>query len=308
MNILITGIHGFVGSNLVEALKREHTIFGLDIISPEKDGVVKTFSWKDLPQIFDIDTVIHLAGKAHDTKNQSDTKIYFDINLGLTQKIFDWFLQSKARKFIFFSSVKAAAESVEGDFLTEDALPKPKGAYGESKFAAENYINSQNFQSKNIYILRPAMIYGKGNKGNLNLLYNFVKRNIPYPLGAFENRRSFVSIYNISFTVKNLIERNIKSGIYNVADDETLSTNELIELIAAVSGKKKRIWKLPPAFMNFAAKIGSILHLPLNSERLRKLTENYAVSNKKNKTALGIEKMPVSAKEGFENTIKNFEN
>ncbi|MDR2684020.1 MAG: NAD(P)-dependent oxidoreductase, partial [Prevotellaceae bacterium] len=109
MNILITGIHGFVGANLVAALKENHIIYGLDIVSPEKEGVVKTFSWNKLDKLPEIEAVIHLAGKAHDTKNQSEAKVYFDINLGLTQKIFDWFLQSSTKKFIFFSSVKAAA-------------------------------------------------------------------------------------------------------------------------------------------------------------------------------------------------------
>lgn len=112
MNILITGIHGFVGSNLVIALKEHHVLYGLDIVAPEKEGVVKTFAWEDiestsfpmqrLPQF---DAIIHLAGKAHDTKNQSVAQAYFDINTGLTQKIFDFFLESTAKKFIFFSSV-----------------------------------------------------------------------------------------------------------------------------------------------------------------------------------------------------------
>ncbi|MDR0371131.1 MAG: NAD-dependent epimerase/dehydratase family protein [Prevotellaceae bacterium] len=312
MNILITGIHGFVGSNLVEALKKEHTIYGLDIVSPEKEGVVKTFAWNDLDTLPEISAIIHLAGKAHDTKNRADEKVYFDINLGLTQKIFDWFLQSNAKKFIFFSSVKAAAENVTGEFLTENIVPTPKGVYGKSKIAAENYIQSKEQATKNkdkiVYILRPAMIHGRGNKGNLNLLYGFVKKGIPYPLGAFENRRSFTFIDNMAFVIKNLLEKNIAVGIYNVADDETLSTNELIELIAAFSGKKSRIWTLSPKFMNFIAKIGTIFYLPLNSERLRKLTENYVVSNEKIKVALQIEKMPISAKEGFELTIKSFEN
>ena len=70
MNILITGVHGFVGSNLVKALSPENTIYGLDIVAPEKDGIVKTFSWDDLGGIDlpQIDAVIHLAGKAHDTR------------------------------------------------------------------------------------------------------------------------------------------------------------------------------------------------------------------------------------------------
>ncbi|MDR1347298.1 MAG: NAD-dependent epimerase/dehydratase family protein, partial [Prevotellaceae bacterium] len=214
MTILITGIHGFVGSNLVSALKQSHSIYGLDIISPEKEGVIKTFSWNELDQIPEVDAIIHLAGKAHDTKNQSESQTYFDINLGLTQKIFDYFLQSKAKKFIFFSSVKAAADSVEGDILTEDVIPNPVGPYGESKIAAEKYIQSQDWKDKSVYIFRPCMIHGPGNKGNLNLLYNVVKKGIPWPLGAFENRRSFTSIDNLSFIVGQIIEKNIASGIY----------------------------------------------------------------------------------------------
>ena len=147
MNILITGIHGFVGSNFVVALKERHNLYGLDIVVPEKEGVVKTFSWKDIePASFPMrnlpkfDAIIHLAGKAHDTKNRSAAQTYFGINTGLTQKIFDFFLESTAKKFVFFSSVKAAADSVVGDMLTEDVVPSPIGPYGESKIAAENYI------------------------------------------------------------------------------------------------------------------------------------------------------------------------
>lgn len=322
MNILITGIHGFVGTNLVEALKDIHTIYGLDIISPLKDGIEYTFSWNELDKLPNIDAVIHLAGKAHDTKNKTASQVYFDINLGLTQKIYDWFLNSSAKKFIFFSSVKAAADVVKGEVLTEDIVPTPKGPYGESKIAAEKYINSifqisdsisgnglssiQNSDKKN-YIFRPCMIHGPGNKGNLNLLYNVVKKGIPYPLGAFENRRSFTSIDNLSFIIGQLLTSDIPSGIYNMADDETLSTNELIRLISDVMNKRPKIWNCPVALMNACAKLGAVLHLPLNEERLQKLTENYVVSNKKIKEALGIEKMPVTAYEGFRKTIRSFE-
>ena len=196
MNILITGIHGFVGFNLVVALKERHILYGLDIVAPEKEGVVKTFAWEDiestsfpmqrLPQF---DAIIHLAGKAHDTKNQSVAQAYFDINTGLTQRIFDFFLESTAKKFIFFSSVKAVADSVVGDALREDVIPTPIGPYGESKIAAENYILDKlknkneklklHDDKKQVYILRPCMIHGPGNKGNLNLLYNVVKKGIP---------------------------------------------------------------------------------------------------------------------------------
>ena len=322
MIILITGIHGFVGSNLVMSLKSHHTLYGLDIIAPEKEGVIKTFSWEDIQTKKDLpafDAVIHLAGKAHDTKNQSQAQVYFDINTGLTQKIFDFFLNSSAKKFIFFSSVKAAADSVVGDMLTEDVIPTPVGPYGESKIRAEEYIldklKVENGElrvtmqcDKQVYILRPCMIHGPGNKGNLNLLYGVVKKGIPWPLGDFENRRSFTSIDNLCFAVNGLVTKDIPSGIYHMGDDEALSTNELIAIMCEVMGKKPHIWKMNKGFMEGCAGVGTLLHLPLNTERLRKLTENYVVSNAKIKSALGIDKMPVTAKEGLIKTIKSFEN
>ena len=324
MNILITGIHGFVGSNLVIALREYHTLYGLDITAPEKEGVVKTFAWKDIePTSFPMqflpkfDTIIHLAGKAHDTKNQSASQVYFDINTGLTQKIFDFFLESSAKRFIFFSSVKAAADSVVGDMLTEDVIPTPVGPYGESKIAAEEYILSKlrsehgelkvaMQRDKRVYILRPCMIHGPGNKGNLNLLYNVVKKGIPWPLGDFENKRSFTSIDNLCYVVEGLLTKDVASGIYHMGDDEALSTNELIALMCEAMGKEPHIWKMNRKMMEGCAGLGTLLHLPLNTERLRKLTENYVVSNEKIKSALGIDRMPVRAADGIMKTIRSF--
>lgn len=324
MNILITGIHGFVGSNLVIALREYHALYGLDIITPEKEGVVKTFSWKDIettsfPMQFlpKFDAIIHLAGKAHDTKNQSASQVYFDINTGLTQKIFDFFLESSAKRFIFFSSVKAAADSVVGDMLTEDVIPTPVGPYGESKIAAEEYILSKlrsehgelkvaMQRDKRVYILRPCMIHGPGNKGNLNLLYNVVKKGIPWPLGDFENKRSFTSIDNLCYVVEGLLTKDVANGIYHMGDDEALSTNELIALMCEAMGKEPHIWKMNRKMMEGCAGLGTLLHLPLNTERLRKLTENYVVSNEKIKLALGIDRMPVRAADGIMKTIRSF--
>lgn len=308
MKILITGVHGFVGSNLVKALKVENTIYGLDIVAPQKEGVIKTYSWNELEQgnIPEVDAIIHLAGKAHDTKNRSKAQVYFDINTGLTQKIYDYFLKTSAKKFILFSSVKAAADQVVGDILTEDITPSPQGPYGESKIKAEEYIQSKWPVDKFVYILRPCMIHGPGNKGNLNLLYQVVSKGIPWPLGAFENRRTFTSIGNLCVVINGLLTKPVESGIYHMADDEALSTNELIEVICTALGKKAHIWYIPKSLMNGVARIGGWLHLPLNPLRMQKLTENYVVSNAKIKKALGLQKFPISAKEGLISTIKSF--
>ena len=314
MRILITGVHGFVGGNLVAYLAPKNEIYGLDIIAPEKEGVVKTYSWEDLESglVPEIDAIIHLAGKAHDTKNQSAAEVYFKVNFGLTQKIFDYFLAHPSiKKFVFFSTAKAAADKVEG-VLTEDVIPSPVGPYGESKIAAERYIleskesRKDEFTDRRVYIFRPCMIHGPGNKGNLNLLYNVVRRGIPWPLGAFENRRTFTSVENICFAVNGVLTQDAPSGIYNMGDDEALSTNELIEEICKSLGKKAHIWKLPKGLMTGCARVGGWLHLPLNPDRLQKLTENYVSSNAKIKKTLGVEKMPVDAREGLKVTLKSF--
>ena len=314
MKILITGAHGFVGSNLVEALSKKHSIYGLDIIAPEKEGVIKTYSWEDLDkpgEIPEVDAIIHLAGKAHDTKNQSTAEVYFKVNTELTKKIYDYYLASPtAKKFIFFSSVKAAADRVEGDYVDENVTPNPVGPYGESKIKAEEYIREKEAEriakGKEAYVLRPCMIHGPGNKGNLNLLYGVVKKGIPWPLGAFENKRTFTSIDNLCFIIKGLLTKEVESGIYNINDDEAVSTNELIEIICSAMGKKAHIWRIPRGLMEGVAKSGGWLHLPLNPERLQKLTENYVSSNVKIKKALGVVKLPVRAKDGLAMTIKSF--
>lgn len=311
MRILITGINGFVGTNFTNAWKGNHSLFGLDIHQPDKEGAERTFNWDEMGKVPPVDAIVHLAGKAHDTKNQSEAKSYFDINTGLTQRIFDYFLQSDAKTFVFFSSVKAAADSVPGDVLTEEVVPHPIGPYGESKIRAEEYLLSKRAAADNlgkrVFILRPCMIHGPGNKGNLNLLYNVVSKGIPWPLGAFNNRRSFCSIDNISYVVEQLIvKEGVESGIYHVGDDMPVSTNELIKLISDSVGKKSRIWRFPRGWINSMAAVGDVLHLPLNKQRLQKLTENYVVSNEKIKKALGIEKMPVSAREGLKKTLDSF--
>jgi len=311
MNILVTGIHGFVGSNLVKSLTDSHTLYGLDLITPQKQGVTKTYSWndlknKDLPRF---DVIIHLAGKAHDTKKQSREQEYFDVNTTLTRTIYDYFLASYAKKFIFFSSVKAVADTVDGDILTEDVEEKPKGPYGESKLLAEKYIQScwpETNTEKQVYIMRPCMIHGSGNKGNLNLLFSIIRKGFPWPLAAFKNKRSFTSIDNLCYIIVKLVQSNIVSGVYNISDDEAISTNGLVYLMCDVLACKARFLHVPVWFANGLARAGDMLHLPLNTERLHKLTENYVVSNKKIKQAVGIKNMPVTAHEGLTKTLKSF--
>lgn len=252
------------------------------------------------------DIVIHLAGKAHDTKNVAQPDEYYQVNTELTKKTFDAFLLSTARVFITLSSVKAAADVVEG-VLTEEVKPNPQTHYGKSKLLAEQYILAQTIPpGKRVYIIRPCMIHGPGNKGNLNLLYRVVSKNIPWPLATFNNRRSFCSIENLCFVINELIWReDITSGVYNMADDEALSTNDLIRYMAESLGRQPKLLQLPTNFIRTFARLGDWLKLPLNSERLQKLTESYIVSNQKIKSAIG-KPLPLITKDGLMRTFRSF--
>lgn len=296
MNVIITGISGFVGSNLSQYLRSYDC---------HVSGVSLRSEWT-LDK--NADAIVHLAGKAHDTENTTIEEDYYKINTDLTKKIFDEFLNSDIKDFIYFSSVKAVADCVE-DVLDENHSAGPKTSYGRSKRLAEEYLLAKTIpQTKRLFIIRPCMIHGPGNKGNLNLLYKIVKIGIPWPLGAFNNKRSFLSIDNLNFLILQLLKnKKITSGIYNFADDDFLSTNELIKIIDEALGKKTKQLNIYPEFINIFSKIGDKIKLPLNSERLKKLTENYKVSNLKIKSALDIAQLPVSTKEGLIKTIKSFQ-
>ena len=293
MSIYLTGASGFVGKNLIAYF--------------DNKVLVKRHE-RDSKFLIKENAVIHLAGKAHDLNNITNADEYYEVNTELTKQIFDAFLISDASVFIMLSSVKAVADNVVG-VLTEDCQPNPKTHYGKSKLLAESYILSKTIpNNKRVYILRPCMIHGPSNKGNLNLLYNLVSKRIPWILGSFENKRSYCSIDNLLYIINQLLRDNAApSGVYNVSDNEYLSTNEVISLMSYSNSQKPVILKIPIFIVIFMAKIGDLIPLPLNSERLKKLTESYMVSNAKIKKYI-LKDLPISSKQGILKTLKSFQN
>ncbi|WP_264553439.1 NAD-dependent epimerase/dehydratase family protein [Flavobacterium sp. N2038] len=296
MKITITGATGFVGTHLIEYLKDYMEINAMSVrYSPNQTFELNT------------DVVVHLAGKAHDLKKVSVPNEYYEANFELTKQLFDAFLCSTASVFIFISTVKAVADKVEG-ILKEDTIPNPQTHYGIAKHKAEEYILSKNVsKDKKVFILRPCMIHGPENKGNLNLLYKLVSKNIPWPLAVYKNERSFLSVDNLCFLIRSIIEKdNVASGVYNISDDEFLSTNDLIKIISSICKKRNVFLTIPVFIINKIARVGDLMKLPLNSETLQKLTENYRVSNQKIKIALEIDTLPMTAQQGLKKTIKSF--
>ncbi len=296
MKIIITGASGFVGENLIQYLSSRNI---------EANPVsLKKNDWHEKITL-NAGAIIHLAGKAHDTLNTSSEDEYFKVNRDLTVELFNLFLESNISDFFYFSSVKAVADTVEG-VLTEEMSADPLTPYGKSKL--EKYLLSKELPpDKRLFIIRPCMIHGPGNKGNLNLLFSIVKKGIPWPLGAFDNQRSFLSIGNLCFLIERMLgDKNLQSGIFNFSDDNPLSTNELVILISKVLNKGPKIWRMNKRLISAFTQVGDNLALPLNSERLKKLTESYVVSNQKIKRELGISELPISVQDGLTTTIRSF--
>ncbi|MDZ7605067.1 MAG: NAD-dependent epimerase/dehydratase family protein [Cyclobacteriaceae bacterium] len=310
--ILITGVTGFVGRSLVSYF---HEKEGLRLFAHSRNAQKAREAFSDfkveiVPEIhaellnnYKIDTVIHLAGIAHDLSGNFKEQDYVEGNVENTKRIYDQFAQSEASTFIFMSSIKAVTDHTD-DLIDEAFAPEPKTPYGKSKLWAEQYLNEHPANGKRVVILRPCMIHGPGNKGNLNLLYQFVKKGIPYPLAAFDNRRSFLSIGNLCFAVEKIIQTPGCRGTFHIADDEAISTTELVKIIGKCTGKSPKMVKIPVALIKSIATVGSALHLPFNKATLGKLTESMAVSNRRLLLTLNTE-FPIPTREGLMLTIKS---
>ena len=297
MKIALFGSTGFVGQHLLDGLEAE--------IIPVN---IRKIAWESqIPA--DVDAFINCIGKAHDHKGAATEHDFYFANYELVKVLFEEFLKSNAQIFIHISSIAAVEENERKEVLTENSVGNPQSHYGKSKKAAEEYLLKQSLPSgKKIFILRPTMIHGEGDKGNLTLLYKIISKGIPYPLGAFQNSRTFISVDNVVFLINEIIKKHteMKGGVYHITDDEPLSTQKIIEIIGAAKGKKPLILSPPKFLINSLAKMGDMISLPINSKRLKKMTSNLIVSNQKIKKELHLDSLPMSAENGMKKTIESF--
>lgn len=296
--LVLGGNNGFIGSHLSKSLAKS---FDCKFVS------MRNFDW--LSDNFSPNCVINLVGKAHDFTGSAKEEDFYYANYELAKKAFQLFIESPANLFIHISSLAAIEEIEAPASLSEIANYNSVTPYGKSKRAAEEWLLEQTLpMGKKMIILRPPMVHGAGDKGNLNQLYKLVSKGIPYPLVKFKNKRSFLSIENFCFFIEQiLIKRDkMESGIYHLADDETLSSNEIVKIIKEETGFNTPCLPMPKGIVRWVSKIGDRTTFPLNTWRLKKLTSNLVVSNKKIKIALSIQRLPRTAKEGLRETIRSF--
>ena len=230
--VLITGANSFVGMNIEKWFLKTPDEFEVDTVDTMNDA------WKQA-DFSKYDTVFHVAGIAHVDPKPEMAPLYYKVNRDLTVEIARHSKEKGVKQFIFMSSkiVYHASKSMKGDVVSFDTVPNPNDFYGDSKLQAENGIKALESSDFKVCILRPPMIYGPGNKGNISRLGWLACKSPVFP--AWHNKRSMLHVYNLAEFVRNLILREM-SGVFFPQNAELADTVEIVRIVANENGH--RIW------------------------------------------------------------------
>jgi len=293
MNFLITGIHGFVGTQLTPLLKSGNAIYGLDILNKSSYDIVETIHWDDIERVPKCDVVLHLAGKAHSVpKTAAEEQVFYDVNLGLTKKLCAGLDKTGIPKSFVFVSTVAVYGLESGENITEKFPLLGKTPYALSKIQAEQFLTEWS-QKNNVLltILRPSLIAGPNPPGNLGAMIHGIKTGKYLNIGGGKARKSVLMVQDIARLIPLVAD---KGGIYNICDSNHPSFSELENVICKQLNKSGVI-SIPLFIANIIAKIGDLLgsHAPINSDKLSKITKSLTFSNAKAKSELGWQPLDV---------------
>jgi nucleoside-diphosphate-sugar epimerase len=290
VKVVVTGASGFIGSHLLPLLVAR----GCEVVAISRSPVAfPDVVWRHSPDLGPgsdwsgvlpgADAVVHLAGRAHVLHGRADEELLCRrINTEGTRRLARQAAEAGVRHFVFLSSCHAvAADSRE--VLARHTVPRPVSAYGQSKLAAEQAVREELGPSACAWtILRPPLVYGRGNRANFARLAALVRSGWPVPLAGVKNRRSLVGAANLAdFVVRACLENDASRGrVYYPADEPDLSTPELIELLAAALGRRARLFALPGVALRAAAQLPGL-------RAFRTLTASLFVDTQPHRRELG---------------------
>lgn len=257
--ILITGASGFLGTHTVPYLKR---FFDVQTLSLRDDQVINNYTFSH------VDVVVYLTGIAHQSKKM-DSTLYYTINRDMAVMLARKAKANGVSQFVYISSIKAIGEGGKGIYKEGNAC-HPLTDYGKSKLQAEQELLKLSDDQFVVSVIRPAVVYGKGAKGNIDKLMKLIDRLPVIPLGGIVNRRSMVYVGNFLALLKSVIN-NAMPGIFIAADKETKSTSDMVVEINRLMPNHKKIIALPKFMRNF---IRMVLPAMYN-----KLFEDFEVDN-----------------------------
>lgn len=299
--ILVTGASGFVGRHVCDRLEREgsrvrkvlrpgHPLregqdIGIEDIGPTTD-------WAQA--LAGCDAVVHLAARVHVFQPGAGPAEYFRVNVEGSERLARSAAAAGVRRFVFLSSVKVNGESTDGRPFSENDVPAPTDAYAASKLEAEVRLRQIAVDTGvEIVILRPPLVYGAGVKANFLSLLRAVDAGIPMPLAAVENRRSLLYVGNLASAIETCLHHPAAPGsTYLVADDDDVSTPELVRRISAALGRRPRLFPLPVSLLEAAA---ALLGRQAQAQRL---TRSLQLDLTRIKSELGW-RPPLSMQQGL---------
>lgn len=297
--ILITGPNGFIGSHLYSRLNgnqyklRTLSRFPYTLCS---DHWITDLATENCPEglCAGIDTIFHLAGKAHAlAENQQDEAEYRLINTEGTRKLLEAARQAGVKRFVFFSSVKAVGEC-DLQPMDESVTIPADTSYGQSKYEAEQLVLHGGYVPHPV-VIRPCMVYGNSDKGNLPLMIKAIHKGLFPPLPELHNRRSMVHVEDVVSAALLAAENPAAAGqVYIVSDGQSYSTRQLYDWIRAGLGKPFLNWAIPFTMLRLLAKIGdgigwlSRRRFVFDGAALQKLTASAWYSSAKFERELGF--------------------
>lgn len=240
-HILITGAKSFVGTNVGNWLLKEPENFAVDVVDTMNDA------WKQA-DFSKYDVVFHVAGIAHVDPKPEMATLYYKVNRDLAIEVAKWAKEHGVKQFIYMSSriVYHASKSMRADVTTAETKPDPNDFYGDSKLQAEKDLNELACDSFKVAIMRPPMIYGPGNKGNLPRLAWLATKVPMFP--AWHNKRSMLHVYNLAEFIKQVIIREL-GGTFFPQNKEYADTVEIVRCFAKEHGHKIWITRLLNPFV-----------------------------------------------------------
>lgn len=287
--VLVTGATGFIGRALVTALagRGMHVRAAVRRAEQRVAGAIEHVVLGDIgggarweEGLESVDCVVHLAGRVHKGGTEKE---FYRVNCEGTRQLVEAAGRSGVRRVVYLSSL-SVLEGHEGrQAVTEESPAEPLTAYGRSKVAAERVLLEAAEEDRlEVTIVRPPLVYGPGAPGNMVRMVRLVAREVPLPLGAIKNKRSFVGIDNlVDFLILCMSHPKAEGEVFNVADDEHVSTPELARLLGQFLGVRVRLIPVPVGGLKWAATVVGM------GETVRKLTESFVVSTEKAKKYLG---------------------
>ena len=263
MRVLVTGATGFVGRSLCRRLMNHHVVYR-GICRVGEDMPPRILSLQDaageLSEPLQIDAVVHLAARVHVMGDQAaDPEAEFRAaNVDLTLALAEWAAACGAKRFIFMSSAKVNGEAtLPGCAFTEDNTPSPEDGYALSKLEAELGLRKVCLDTgMEFVVIRPPLVYGPGVKGNFGSMVRWIKRGVPLPLGAVQNRRSLVALDNlVDFVVTCLEHPAAANEVFLVSDGEDVSTTDMLRRIAGAYGVPARLLPVSRKLLSCGARL-----------------------------------------------------